>query len=453
MNRSFSFRTSAATALGNRTLREALRKAVDTAMAKRLDALSELAYVEDLRDQARSVRLEVVNNLQTYLQRFRTKAQAEGAVVYEVETPESALKLVTDILRERGLTRIVKAKSMVTEEIDLNEHLLGEGFSVVETDLGEYIVSLAGERPSHLTAPAIHKTRSQIGLLFHEKLGTPYTEAPELLTAIAREKLRSEFLAAQVGITGANFAAADTGSIVLFTNEGNGRMCSIIPNVHIAIMTPEKIIPGFVDIDVFMKLLPRSATGQALTTYLSVITGTCKTEEVSGANELHIIIVDNGRLHIAESEFHEILTCIRCGACMNVCPVYRLVGGHAYGSTYPGPMGIILSILLFGMDKYHSLTDACTLCGACDTVCPVKIPLSTLVLRLRRARSSDEFTASLAEKLIFKLMSAGMSSPLMFRLSQRTLAGLQHFFPKGLGTSFFQRLPLVSGKPLSRRFS
>ncbi|MDQ1240639.1 MAG: L-lactate dehydrogenase complex protein LldF [Thermodesulfobacteriota bacterium] len=452
MTRPFTFRSSAAVALRDRTLREALGRAVDTALAKRLDALNELADVEDLRDQARSVRLEVVNNLQTYLQRFRTKAQAEGAVVYEAETPESALRLVTDILRKRGLTRIVKAKSMVTEEIDLNEYLLGEGFSVVETDLGEYIVSLAGERPSHLTAPAIHKTRSQIGLLFEEKLGIPYTDNPETLTAIAREKLRGEFLAAHAGITGVNFALADTGSIVLFTNEGNGRMCSVLPRVHIAVMSPEKVIPSLPDLDVFMKLLPRSATGQALTTYLSVITGPREDEEQSEPDELHIVIVDNGRRQIAASEYHEILTCIRCGACMNVCPVYRSVGGHAYGSTYPGPMGIILSILLFGMEKYHSLTDACTLCGACDEVCPVLVPISTLIARLRRARNLAGFVP-FSERMGMKSMGAAFQSPRLYRLAQQIVASLHPLMgQKTQSPNLLGRLPTPGNPPFHGRF-
>lgn len=428
------------------TLRRAIARAVDTATAKRGDAFRDSGNFDALREQARSLRLDVVENLAIFVQDFRRKAESAGATTYLVKDGKSACQSVVDILARRGLTRIVKSKSMITEEIDLNEHLLSEGLSVVETDLGEYIVSLAGERPSHLTAPAIHKTRSQIGRLFTEKLGIPYTDDPEALTAAAREKLRGEFLAAQAGITGVNFATADTGSLVLFTNEGNGRMCSVLPRVHIAVMSPEKVIPRCADLDVFMRLLPRSATGQTLTTYLSVITGTLDHRGRSHGDELHIVIVDNGRTQIAKGEYREILTCIRCGACMNICPVYRSVGGHAYGSTYVGPMGIILSNLLFGMDRYHSLIDACTLCRACDTVCPVLIPLSTLIGRLRRERRRQGLVP-LAERIGMASMGAALGSPLLYGLSQRLISSLRPLMGKVMQTAgFWGRLPAPRGR-------
>ena len=254
--------------------------------------------------------------------------------------------MIFHLLRDRSVQRIVKSKSMVTEEIHLNSYLEDRGMEVVETDLGEYIVQIAGETPSHILAPAIHKSRQQIGRLFEQKLGVPYSEDPAVLTKVARAALREKFLAAQAGISGVNFAVADTGSLVIFTNEGNGRIVTTLLRLHIAILTIEKLLPSLGDLCAFTRLLPRSASGQSLSSYVSVITGTRKPGEATGAEELHIVLLDNGRTEILSGEFREILKCIRCSACLNVCPVYRVVGGHAYGATYPGPMGIVLTMLL-----------------------------------------------------------------------------------------------------------
>ncbi len=282
---------------------------------------------------------------------------------------------------------------MVTEEIHLNSYLEAQGMEVVETDLGEYIVQIAGETPSHILAPAIHKSRQQVGQLFAEKLGVDYSDDPTVLVRIARQALREEFFAADAGISGANFAVADSGSLVIFTNEGNGRMVTTLPPLHIAVLTMEKMIPSLRDLPSFIRLLPRSASGQSISSYLSVVTGTRKPDEATGAKDLHIVILDNGRSEILAGEFREILKCIRCSACMNICPVYRVVGGHAYGSTYSGPMGIVLTALLDGMDKAHPLIDATTLCGACVEVCPVKVPLLKLLKMLRERRVDEGFTS------------------------------------------------------------
>ena len=281
---------------------------------------------------------------------------------------------------------------MVSEEVDLNSHLEAAGMEVVETDLGEYIIQMEGETPSHIIVPAIHKNRRQVGRLFADRLGVPYTEDPQVLTKIARKVLREKFLSADAGVSGANFAVADTGSLVLLTNEGNGRMVTTVPPLHVAILSVEKMLPSLADLPAFLRLLPRSATGQTITSYVSVITGPRKAGDATGAKELHIVLLDNGRTEILAGESREILKCIRCGACMNVCPVYRMVGGHAYGWTYPGPMGMVLTTLLTGMRKSHPLVDASTLCGACVEVCPVRVPLVDLILGLRRRKVRDRFS-------------------------------------------------------------
>jgi len=260
-----------------------------------------------------------------------------------------------------------------------------------------------------------------VGRLFADRLGVPYTEDPQALTKIAREALREKFLSADAGISGANFAAADTGSLILLTNEGNGRMVTTVPPIHVAILSIEKMLPSLADLPAFLRLLPRSATGQTITSYVSVITGPRKAGDATGAKELHIVLLDNGRTEILAGESRDILKCIRCGACMNVCPVYRTVGGHAYGWTYPGPMGLILTTLLTGMAKSHPLVDASTLCGACVDVCPVRVPLVDLILPLRRRKVREGFSGP-AEKRAMALFGMAASSPMLFALGQR-LAG------------------------------
>ena len=380
-----TFRERAAGALRNTSLREAMGKATDTFAEMRARGISSVP-MELWRDRASAIKENVLDNLPAYLDEFAMNATRAGAVVYRAGDAQAAREIVFHILKDRGVRQIAKAKSMVTEEIHLNQYLESHGMEVVETDLGEYIVQLAGESPSHILAPAIHKDRKQVGRLFTDKLGVEYSEDPEVLTKIARRALRPLFLSAEAGISGANFAVAETGSLVIFTNEGNGRMVTTLPKLHIAVLTIEKIIPTFNDLATFTHLLPRSATGQTLPSYVSVITGTRKAGERTGAEQVHIVLLDNGRSRILQSEAREILKCIRCSACMNVCPVYKAIGGHAYGSTYPGPMGIVLTNMLEGIDKAHPLLDASTLCGACVDACPVKVPLVKLIRMLRRQK-------------------------------------------------------------------
>jgi len=416
------FRANAITALSDSTLRSAMRNATETFSAKRSDAVSGVP-VEEWRDQASELRLHVLDNLADYVDRFETNATRAGAKVHRAKDSQEAKEIITGVLKDHAVEKVVKAKSMVSEEIHLNRHLQEQGITAVETDFGEYIVQIAGETPSHILVPAIHKDRRQVGKLFADKLGCEYTDDPAVLATIAKKILRQEFLSAQAGISGANFAVADSGSIVLFTNEGNGRMCTTVPPLHIAVLSIEKMVPSLADLPKFIRLLPRSATGQVLSSYMSVITGTRKSGETTGAQEMHIVLLDNGRSKIVTGKYREMLKCIRCGACLNACPVYRMVGGHAYQSTYPGPMGIVLTSLLDGMKRAHPLLDATTLCGACGDVCPVKVPLPDLLRKLREERVERGFTPKL-EQMGMSAFGQVAKSPTLFHLGQTAASAL-----------------------------
>ena len=445
-----TFRKNAARAVKDRSLRAAMRTSTDVFTLKRAQGLASVP-VEQWRDQASGIRLDVLDHLPEYLDRFTAAATRAGAVIHRVRDAQTARETVFHLLNDRGAQKIVKSKSMVTEEIHLNSYLEKQGMEVVETDLGEYLVQIAGETPSHILAPAIHKTRQQIGRLFEQKLGVPYSDDPTVLTKIARSVLRQKFLAAQAGISGANFAIADTGSLVIFTNEGNGRMVTTLPRLHIAILTIEKMLPSLNDLCSFTRLLPRSASGQSLSSYVSVITGTRKPGEATGAGELHIVLLDNGRTEILSGQFREILKCIRCSACLNVCPVYRVAGGHAYGATYPGPMGIILTNLLDGIERAHPLADATTLCGACSDACPVRVPLVRLLRRLKEVKVQAGLT-SRGERQGMAGFGKVVRSSTLFRWGQSTVG---FFWPLlgMLGSSTVERLPRPAATTFRQKFS
>ncbi|MGO9571267.1 MAG: LutB/LldF family L-lactate oxidation iron-sulfur protein [Desulfomonilaceae bacterium] len=448
---SLRFRQNAAEAVVNRSLREALRTTTDTFAIKRAQGTASVP-MEAWRDAASTIRMQVLDNLLAYLDRFCAKATQAGAMVHRAKDSQSARDIVFNILKDHGVRRIVKSKSMVTEEIHLNTYLEARGMEVVETDLGEYIVQIAGETPSHILAPAIHKSRREVGQLFAEKLGVDYSDDPTVLVRIARDVLRKKFLSADAGITGANFAVADSGSLVIFTNEGNGRMVTTLPPLHVAVLTIEKIIPSLADLPSFIRLLPRSAAGQPLSSYLSLITGTRKPGEATGAKELHIVLVDNGRTEILTGDFREILKCIRCSACLNVCPVYRVVGGHAYGSTYSGPMGVVLTELLDGMDKAHPLVDATTLCGACVDVCPVRVPLLKLLKMLRERRVSEGFTPPL-ERAAMAGYALATKTPALFSLGQKVSQILWPILNRIAGKGLLDRLPRPARRTFRQRIS
>jgi L-lactate dehydrogenase complex protein LldF len=313
------------------------------------------------------------------------KLTKAGGIVHWAKDAHEASQIIVKIANDRCVKLVVKSKSMATEEIELNSSFEDAGIKVVETDLGEYIIQLAGEHPSHIIAPAIHKTKDDISALFSEKLGVPHYEKPEELTKVARERLRSEFLNADMGVSGANFAVAETGTIVIVENEGNARLTTTVPKIHVALVGIEKLIPKYEDLSLFLSILARSATGQKSSTYVSFITGPKGPTDVDGPEEFHLVLLDNSRSGIlASEETRESLYCIRCGACLNICPVYRHVGGHSYGGAYSGPIGAIITPQLMGIDKASELPFASSLCGACHDVCPVKIDFPKVLLELRK---------------------------------------------------------------------
>jgi L-lactate dehydrogenase complex protein LldF len=347
-------------------------------------AFSMLDGAEALREEAHKVKARTLDRLDEYLEHLERKVVQWGGEVHWARDASQARGLIEGLAMDRGVKKVVKGKSMVTEEIALNEGLIARGIEVSETDLGEFIIQLAEEPPSHLVGPALHKTKEQVAELFTNKLSARPTEDPQEMTMFARKTLRQRFLEADMGITGVNFAVAETGSIVLFENEGNIRLSTTIPKIHVAVMSMEKVVPTLDDLAILMKLLARSCSGQKLSTYVSIFHGPRRDGEPDGADEFHLVILDNGRTKIlADEALKEALYCIRCGACLNFCPVYLKIGGHAYGWVYSGPIGSILTPQLINRKQAHQLPYASTLCGACADVCPVKIDIPRILVALR----------------------------------------------------------------------
>ena len=370
-----------------------LQRKLENASTRHLDHFAhtraEFSAYEDERAASRRIKEHAIAHLDELIVQLTNKLASRGCIVFAASTVEEARDYIVDVARKAGARSVVKGKSMTTEEIGLNPALEAAGMEVLETDLGEYIVQLRHEPPSHIITPAIHLSKEDIGELFHQKFGIPYTPEPERLTAEARDRLRDGFLRAEVGITGVNFAIAETGTLVVVENEGNGRMSSTMPEVFIAIMGIEKVIPRMADVSHFLEVLARTATGQKLTTYTNFISGPRADGEVDGPREMHVVILDNGRTAmLADPAMREALYCIRCGACLNVCPVYRHIGGHAYQSPYPGPIGSIVSPNLVGSAAAH-LPFASTLCGACKDICPVRIDIPRILLHLRWKETSS----------------------------------------------------------------
>lgn len=372
-------------ALANKQLQKALTIATAKFTAGRGLAVASVGDEwNHLRERARRIKEHAIESLDHYLGEFASKVEQLGGHVFWARDAKEANAYITQLARERGVKLAVKSKSMMTEEIELNHAFAHAGVEAVETDLGEYIVQLAGERPSHIIAPAIHKTRGDVADLFAMKLGVERTEEIEQMTALARRVLRNKFASAGMGVTGANFAVAETGTLVLVENEGNIRLTTSLPRVHVALMGIEKVIPRLEDLSVFLRLLPRSASGQKMSSYVSFITGVKNSASDEGPEELHIVILDNGRVDILANEhLRESLYCIRCGACLNACPVYQKIGGHAYGWIYPGPIGAVLTPQLVGRERAANLPFASSLCGACRDVCPIKINIPDMLLHLR----------------------------------------------------------------------
>ena len=426
-----SFREIARLKLADDRIEGALDLSTSRLMNGRLAAWESLAGAQDLRGRAHEARMRVVDDLDTHVRRFRDAVESQGGKTFVAATADDANAYIVDVCRNVNAKLAAKSKSMATEEIGLNDALEAAGVRPVETDLGEYILQLAGEHPVHILAPAIEKTKEQVADLLTRVDGQPVQPELEELTRAARRQLRETFHAADVGITGANFGVCDTGSIVLVTNEGNGRLVSTLPRVHIALMGMERLVASLSDLAVLLRLLARSATGQRLSTYTTLITGPRREGEHDGPEELHVVILDNGRSKLVGGRYREMLACIRCGACLNVCPVYRKTGGAAYGPVYSGPMGAVLVPLLAGLERAADLPHASSLCGACTEACPVKIPLHELLLGLRRDLV-EQGVAPFRERLAFTLWSYAWSSPRGYRATTR-LARLGSLFAGVLG--------------------
>ena len=406
-------------ALSDLKLQKTITAATDRFSQKRRDVVAPdvLPEYQELRDHANRLKQHTLDHLDRYLETVEERIQSRGGHVVWCADAEAAVNAVVAIAHEHGAKLAVKSKSMVSEEIHLNEALEANGIEPVETDLGEYIQQLARERPYHIVAPALHKTRYDVADLFVEKLGVERKEEPEELTQIARRVLRKKFLHADMGVSGANFVVAESGAVVLVENEGNIRMTTSAPRVHVAIAGIEKLIPRAADLAVFLKLLGRSGSGQPITSYTSFLSGPRREGEINGPEEFYLLLVDNGRTRIlADDEKRQTLYCIRCGACANVCPVYRRIGGHTYPGTYSGPIGAILTPQFAGLGHEPALPFASSLCGACGEVCPVKIDIPRMLLALRRDVKKGEARENprLPEKLAFQGWSWVMRHPWVF---------------------------------------
>jgi L-lactate dehydrogenase complex protein LldF len=423
-------RTASATA--DQRLRTTLQYVTDRLATSRVAGAGGLDNWEALRDAARAQRADIIARLPDILAQLADRWEANGGKVFWAADAEEARRYVSQVVARRQAKVVVKSKSMATEEIGLNDVLEAQGVEVVETDLGEWIIQLADQPPSHIIAPAIHLTRDDVRDIFNREPASAgaLSNVPEELCAFAREQLREKFLAADVGISGCNMAVAETGSMVLVTNEGNGRMVTSLPPVHIAVMGMERVVETWEQLDLIMALLPRAATGQDLSVYTTQVTGPRRPGEIDGPDELHLVILDNGRSELIGGEFQEMLNCIRCGACLNVCPVYRQVGGHAYGWCYSGPMGAVLIPLLNRAEEAGELSGASTLCGACYDACPVKIPLQDLLLALRRKRVAEE--APRTQRLAWKAWATAWSHPTTYRASAAAAAGVGRVLPTKL---------------------
>jgi len=448
------FKDNARAALADRQLQRALSEVPLGLAARRGAARAGLPEFEALREIGRDIKNHTLAHLELYLEEFERKATAAGSTVHFAPTAEDARQIIADICRSAGARVVTKGKSMISEEIGLNACLEAAGVEVAETDLGEYLIQLRGETPSHIIAPAIHLTQDQVEADFrrlHTGLAADrQLVEPSQLVAEARQILRSRFLAADVGITGANFLIAETGSSVIVTNEGNGDLTQSLPKVHIVLASIEKMVPTLEDVSTLVRLLARSATGQEISTYTTFSTGPRRAGDPDGPQACHVVILDNGRSELLGTEFREVLRCIRCGACMNHCPVYTAIGGHAYGWVYPGPIGSVLTPALIGVRKAGHLPNASTFCGRCEEVCPMKIPLPGLMRHWRE----EEFAAGgtpLTYRLGLAVWAAAAKRPRLYHALVRILMPVLATLGRRAGV--FRRLPVARGWTRHRDFA
>ena len=415
-------------AIQDRGLHDAVEHFTKKSVVSRNAVLNALPEAPELRERAYRIKQETMAHLDRYLEQMADAIEGRGGKVYFARDGEDVVRYVADLARRRGAKVIAKSKSMATEEIELNRRLEQDyadlGLEIVETDLGEWIAQLAGDDPSHIVGPILHMNREQVAEVLSGVAGKRLPPNVEDLTRFARQRLREKFLTADIGMTGANFGVAETGTVVTVTNEGNARLVTSVPPVHVIVMGIEKLIPRLTDLSVFVQLLARSGTGQKITVYTNFVTGPRAEGELDGAEEMHLIFLDNGRSELLGTEFEEALYCIRCGACLNVCPVYRQTGGHAYGSTYSGPIGAVITPLLKGNEEARDLPHASSLCGACSEACPVGIPLHDLLLKLRN-RQVEEGLASKPQRTAFKVFENTMKRPALYKLSGRASRAAQ----------------------------
>ncbi len=378
------------------SMRAAVANAQERMFKNRAVAAEKLGNWEEWREMGMDIRNHVLENLDYYLQQLSDNVEKNGGHVFFAATAEDATNYIEKIIQQKNAKKVVKSKSMVTEEIGMNQVIQRNNCEVIETDLGEYILQVDDcDAPSHIVVPALHKNRTQIREVFNKKLGYEGSSDPEEMTRFVRKHIRHDFLEAEIGITGCNFAIAESGTVTLVTNEGNARLATSLPKTHIAVMGMERIVPTFEEFDILASLLCRSAVGLPLTGYVTALTGPREDGNCDGPEEFHLVIVDNGRSKILGSQFRSILRCIRCAACVNTCPAYRHIGGQSYGSIYSGPIGAVLSPLLGGYEDFKDLPNACSLCRACHDVCPVKIPLSDLLLKHRQIMGEEKITDSM----------------------------------------------------------
>jgi L-lactate dehydrogenase complex protein LldF len=460
-----SFEKSVDRALADAQLRKNFAFAMGNFILKRKTVFSDAAETERLRALGNAIKQRALGRLPELLQQLEAACTRNGIRVHWAETTAIANRVVLDIIESHAASRMVKGKSMVSEEMHLNAFLETHGIEAIETDLGEFIIQLNGEKPSHIIVPAIHKNKAQIATIFHEKVaGAPYTEEVAELNAIARRTLRRKFYEAGIGLSGVNFAVAETGTLCLVENEGNGRMCTTVPPVHIAVMGLEKVVEKLEDLPPLLRLLTGSATGQLVTTYVNLITSPRREGEKDGPQEVHLVILDNGRSRIYQDpQLRQTLQCVRCGTCLNHCPVYTRIGGHAYGFVYPGPIGKILTPQVEGLEKAGELAFASSLCGACEEVCPVKIPIPALLRRLR-----DESYAApsegavpgrgckqnLAERLAWKGWAILNTHPRLNQMATTLLSWVADYLPPAGPLERWMRYraePVFASRSLHRR--
>jgi L-lactate dehydrogenase complex protein LldF len=448
-----AFKANAKHALKDPQLQKALGHVRAGFIEKRAKATEALPEFDQIRDAARDIKNHTLQHLDLYLEAYEEKVRAAGGEVHYAETAEAARDVILSICQRAGARTVTKGKSMIAEEIGLNEHLEANGIEPVETDLGEYIIQLRHEGPSHIIAPAVHLTKEQVEASFrHAHTSLPADRdlsEPTSLLGEARGVLRQRFLAADVGITGANFLVAETGTSVIVTNEGNGDLTQILPRIHIVIASIEKITPTLNDVSEILRVLARSATGQDMSVYTTFSTGPRRPGDPDGPDEYHVVILDNGRSEMLGSEFQDALRCIRCGACMNHCPVYHAIGGHAYGWVYPGPIGAVLTPKLVGVDQAGDLPNASTFCGRCESVCPMRIPLPKM-MRYWRDREFERHLSPANMRYGIGFWAFFARHPRLYRLA--TSLAARALANRAIGRGRFKSLPLAGGWTEHRDF-